>query len=319
VTPGAVLPQLEAIIASQGVVVLDGGLATELERRGLAIDDPLWSAKVLCEQPQAIEQLHFDYLAAGADCIITSSYQATLSGLALRDIGRSEALEILLRSVALAQQARRRFLAIAGAERPRPLIAASIGPYGAMLHDGSEYRGNYGLLAAQLVEFHCDRFAALAASEADLIAFETIPSFVEAEALLRLLREHPAVEAWFSFSCRNGTELCDGTPIRSCAELLNEDPQVVALGVNCTPPSFIEPLIVELRRSTGKQIVVYPNSGEVWDAMAACWRGHSDPGGFADLAVRWHRAGAQMIGGCCRTGPDHIRALAQRLKAAPES
>lgn len=311
--------RFETMIATQGFILLDGGLATELERRGFAIDDPLWSAKVLCEQPEAIESLHYDYLAAGADCIVTASYQATYAGLARRGIDRSEATAILRRSVMLAQQARQRFAAIAGPERLQPLIAASVGPYGAMLHDGSEYRGDYGLAKSELVAFHRDRFAVLAETGAELLACETIPSSVEADALVALLSEHPAAEAWFSFSCRNGAELCDGTPIRSCAEVLDRVGQVVAIGVNCTPPPFIEPLIVELRRSTAKPIVVYPNSGEVWDAKKACWQGQADPDSFAKRAVRWHAAGARLIGGCCRTGPDHIRAVSRLLRTTVRS
>ena len=298
---------------NQKVLLLDGGLATELERRGHNIDDPLWSARVLLEHPEAIEQLHFDYLTAGAECLLTANYQATFAGLAARGLDRKAAADLMLRAVRLAQRARERWLAQTTSSSQPPLVAASIGPYGAYLHDGSEYRGDYGLSIGSLVDFHRDRFSILAHSGADLLACETIPCLAEAEALVRLLEELSPLGAWFSFTCKDAAHLCHGEPLAEAAAMLDQHPGVLAVGVNCTAPELIVDLIGEVRRGTRKPVVVYPNSGESWDPQRRCWSGSKDADRFAERANSWVRAGARLIGGCCRTGPEHIRALTERL------
>lgn len=285
--------------------VIDGGVATELARHGLDLGDELWSARVLIEEPEAIERVHEAYFLAGADIAITASYQASYEGFARRGLSAERTTEILKRSVALARSARSRVL------RERPdmvrelLVAASVGPYGAVLHDGSEYRGDYGLDEDALVDFHRERFAVLADAGADLLACETIPSRTEAAALVRLLGEHPDTEAWITFSCRDGRHTSAGDPIAECAQWLDAVPQVVAIGVNCVAPEMVESLIHEIGTGTGKPIVIYPNSGESWDAEARCWVGTADR--FTAYVPRWLEAGARWIGGCCRTTPDDIR------------
>ncbi len=296
--------------------ILDGGLATELEVRGYDLNDHLWSARLLLADPEAIRRLHYDYLQAGADGIITATYQASIPGFARLGIRRAEAIGLLRLAVRLALEARDMFWADAANQqgRLRPLVAASIGPYGAFLADGSEYRGDYGVSEACLYDFHQPRWEALAGSGADLLACETIPSLAEARALRRLLQETPDRWAWFSFSCRDGQHISDGTPLATCAALLAETERVAAIGVNCTPPRFISSLIAELRRITDKPIVVYPNSGEAYDAVTRRWSGENNAHAFASLSQTWQQAGARVIGGCCRTGPEHIAAVRHTLR-----
>ncbi len=293
-------------------LILDGALATELERRGCDLRDPLWSAKVLLEAPELIRQLHADYFAAGADVATTASYQATFAGLAHRGLGPDEAAALLTRSVRLAAEARDDFWADPSVRvgRPRPLIAASIGPYGAFLPNGAEYRGDYGLSEADLQAFHRPRMAVLAAAGADLLACETIPCLIEAQAIAQLLPEFPNTWAWISFSARDGAHTNHGESIAACAALLDAHPQVVAVGVNCTAPEHIISLITALRSATTKPIVVYPNSGEVYQGTDGRWAGTASCAIFSEQARAWRAAGAQLIGGCCRTTPEHIRALA---------
>ena len=295
----------------RGALILDGGLATELEARGYDLNDPLWSARLLLENPAAIQAIHADYLAAGADCIISAGYQATLPGLLARGLTADEARRLIVHAVQLALAARDEFWAGAGTDgRLRPLVAASVGPYGAYLADGSEYTGRYGLSTAALADFHRERLALLAASGADLLACETLPALPEAEALLQLLRDHhPQRAAWFSFTCPDGDHISDGTPVATVARLLDQAPQVVAVGVNCSAPSLIPALIAAFRAATDKPIVIYPNSGETYDVAGRCWLGESPPLAYGDLGRRWHAAGAALIGGCCRTAPEHIRAI----------
>jgi homocysteine S-methyltransferase len=294
-----------------GLHVLDGGMATELERQGFDLSGPLWSAHVLESSPEAIAAVHRGYLEAGADCLLTASYQVSAEGL--RALGQSpqeatlSAAMALRTAVALAEKVRNEYQAIS----PRTIwIAASLGPYGAMLHNGAEYHGNYACSFEELVEFHRRRIAVLAETNADFLALESIPSLEEARAIVAALHRYPDVAAYLSFTCRDGMHVSHGETLRACAELLEQQPQVVGIGINCTTPKLIGSLIDELAQVTSKPIIVYPNSGEEWDAVHRCWRGDGQAQPFGDLAQSWRSAGAQWIGGCCRTGPEHVRAVA---------
>jgi len=278
------------------MMILDGGLATELEARGFDLDDPLWSARVLIENPDAIRDVHRAYVEAGADCVITATYQAVLDAPGVTP-------RLLRRAVQLARES--------GAGK----VAASVGPYGAALADGSEYTGVYpGMDANTLEAWHEDRFGLLAVSGADFLACETIPCVDEAEALAALAERHADIPVWFSFSCRDGTNLRDGTPIREVAVRCAHLPNVFAIGVNCTAPRFVNSLLDELRAASEVPAIVYPNSGEDYDAATRTWHGENDVASFARLAVGWRARGARIIGGCCRVGPAHICGINAALR-----
>ncbi|MHC6222359.1 homocysteine S-methyltransferase [Arthrobacter sp. MMS24-S77] len=305
---------LSRLLDSGEDLTVDGALATELEARGCDLDDPLWSAKVLLEQPQLIKQVHRDYFDAGAAIAITSSYQATPQGFARRGIAEAEALELVALSVRLADEARGEYLA----ENPDAgplLVAGSVGPYGAYLADGSEYRGDYILTRREFKEFHRPRIGALVEAAVDLLACETLPSFAEAEALLALVEEFD-VESWFSFTLRDGGHISDGTPLTEVAALCGAQPRVAAIGVNCVPLNLVSPALEALRGATDKPLLAYPNSGESYDAVTKTWGpgpGASDegPSSLAEGARAWHDLGARLVGGCCRTTPRDIAAVAR--------
>jgi homocysteine S-methyltransferase len=310
----------QPILDQQGVVILDGALATELERRGADLNDSLWSAKILLEQPDLIRQVHTDYFVAGANVATTASYQATFPGLIRRGLTPDQAADLMHQSVQLAIEARTAYQrehqlnnSPFTIHHSQFLVAASIGPYGAYLADGSEYRGDYGLSIEQLIDFHRPRMAVLAASGADLLACETIPSLAEGEALVRLLGEFPDIMAWLSFSCCDETHVCHGETFAECVALANQSAQVVAVGLNCTPPRFVEPLLRSVAGVTEKLLLVYPNSGERWDAANHCWLAGTGVTDFREPVKRWYAAGARLIGGCCRTTPADIRAMANVL------
>ena len=309
-----VFDPLQPLLTRKPVVILDGALATELEQRGADLKDPLWSAKILLEEPALIRQLHEDYFTAGADVAITASYQATFPGLAARGLDAEQSAALMRLSVQLATHARTDYCTHHAddptAQRPL-LVAASVGPYGAYLHDGSEYRGDYGLTVEELMAWHRPRLAVLATSGADLLACETIPSLAEAEALVRVLAEFPGTAAWLSFSCADGEHVCHGERFVDCVAMAAASPQIVAVGVNCTPPRYIESLLQQAAIVTQKPLLTYPNSGEHWDAANQCWLPGSGVADFAAAAQRWHAAGARLIGGCCRTTPADIAALAR--------
>jgi homocysteine S-methyltransferase len=315
---------IDDFLAQRPLMILDGALATELERRGADLKDPLWSAKCLIERPDLIRAVHLDYFHAGADVATTATYQATFEGFGRRGIEGARAAQLMRDAVALAAAARDEFWAVEANRdgRLRPLVAASVGPYGAMLADGSEYRGHYALDDAALADFHRPRLRVLADAGADLLACETIPSLREAQLLASLLREFPDACAWISFSCQDGEHTSEGDPIGECAARLHRYPQIVAVGVNCTPPQYITPLLRRMHGETDKPLVAYPNSGELYEPSSRQWRrdsgtrgdsGTSDSGTLelGEQARRWHAEGARLIGGCCRTGPDDIRSVKQ--------
>jgi homocysteine S-methyltransferase len=306
---------LHPFLQHQQAFVLDGGLATAMEARGCDLNDELWSAKLLLEDPEIIRLVHMDYLAAGADCIATVSYQATLEGFEKRGLSRAQGAELLKRSVKLAVEARDAFWEEPGNRtgRLRPLVAASIGPYGAYLADGSEYTGDYRLSVAELESFHRERWELLAAPGADLLACETIPSAPEVEALLSLLHESPGRRAWISFSCRDGERISDGTLLREVAARCDGEEQVAAVGINCVPPELLPSLIAEARRGTSKPLLVYPNSGERYDAETKTWGSTPSMVAWEEDPREWIRQGCAGVGGCCRVGPEAIASLRRSL------
>ncbi len=314
--PPARTPPIDPIarwLAQRPHLVLDGALGTELGRRGADLSDPLWSARLLLDDPNLIRAVHLDYFRAGADVATTATYQASFEGFARRGLDHAASAALMRLAVRLAIEAREQLLAEAP-ERPRPLVAASVGPYGAMLSDGSEYRGHYGLDEDALMAFHRPRLQVLAEAGADLLACETLPCLAEARALARLLEELPGTAAWIAFSCRDGRHNSQGEPWAECVAALEAYPQVVAIGVNCTAPEHVGELVAGARAHTRKPIVVYPNRGEQYDARHKRWLGAaaSAHAPLAEQAMGWADVGARLIGGCCRTTPEDIAALSRR-------
>jgi homocysteine S-methyltransferase len=285
-------------------VVLDGGLATELEARGHDVCSALWSARLLRDDPGAIVAAHAAFAAARAQVATTASYQATFDGFAAAGIDRAETARLIASSVALARR---------GA--PDGWVAGSVGPYGAMLADGSEYTGAYvvDVGVPELRAFHRPRMELLAEAGADVLACETVPAAAEAEALIAEA-ESLGVPIWLSLTTVTGDDGVVRTRRgESAAEVfaMTEGVDaVVAVGVNCTDPAGVGPAIEAASRS-GKPVVVYPNSGETWDAVSRRWTG--DPGISPDAVPGWVGAGARLVGGCCRIGPAHIAAIAADL------
>ncbi|KAK6913972.1 Homocysteine-binding domain [Dillenia turbinata] len=314
-----------------GYAVIDGGLATELERHGADLNDPLWSSKCLISTPDLIKRVHLDYLEAGANIIISASYQATIQGFVAKGLSVKEGEALLRRSVEIALEARDVYndksstgsWDVRQPPKQRPiLVAASVGSYGAYLADGSEYSGDYGdsVTKETLKDFHRRRVQVLADSGADLIAFETIPNKLEARAYAELLEEEDIkIPAWFSFNCKDGVNVVSGDSVADCASFANSCNRVVAVGINCTPPKFIHGLILSIREVTTKPILIYPNSGETYDGIRKEWVpstgvAHED---FVSFVGKWHKDGASLIGGCCRTTPSTIRGIAKALSNRP--
>jgi homocysteine S-methyltransferase len=289
---------------ARGVIVLDGGLATRLEAQGHDLSGDLWSAGLLADAPEAIVEAHLSFFRAGARVATTASYQATFEGFAARGLGTADTARLLRRSVALAAEARDRRTAETG--DPAMWIAASAGPYGAMLADGSEYRGRYGLTVAELTRFHRSRLEILAEAGADVLALETVPDLDEAEALLAAL-DGLGTPAWLSYTVE-GDRTRAGQPLAEAFAAARETDAVIAVGVNCSAPTDVADAVRTAREATGKPVIAYPNSGERWDATARAWTG---PAGFDPARVTgWVAAGARLIGGCCRVGPADIAGIA---------
>lgn len=306
----------DRFLENQSFVVLDGAMATELEALGANLNDPLWSAKVLIESPGLIKAVHIRYLEAGADVITTASYQATYIGFAKKGLSRGAADRLFRESVQLAAVARSEFWGNEQNRKDRvfPLIAASIGPYGAFLADGSEYRGNYNLSLLELREWHRPQVKILAEQpDIDLLLFETIPSLLEAQAIISLMNDYPTIAYALSFSCKDGLHISQGEKLLEAVLLASTVDQITAIGINCTAPQFIKPLLNSIPGSSRKPIMVYPNSGEVWDAHDHCWRLPKNLVKISDQVDSWYQNGARIIGGCCRTTPDQIAEMRKKM------
>lgn len=308
---------IEAILSKQKVLIIDGAFGTELERKGYDINDSLWSAKFLMEKPEAIGEVHKDYLEAGSDCVTTASYQATFEGFMKRGLSEQEAKALIQSSVKIAQKVRDAFWSETKnhAKRQKPLVSASVGPYGAYLADGSEFTGNYGLSLEDLKAFHAKRLATLIETKPDLLACETIPCLIEAQALCELLSAYPEVSAWVSFSAKDGQHINSGESIKACVIYLETQPNVVAIGINCTAPQHIESLISEIKAVSTKPIIVYPNGGSTYNALTKTWDGLSKSSSYGKMAYTWYEKGARIIGGCCQTTPEDIAQIAKWVRA----
>ncbi|RIJ77260.1 homocysteine S-methyltransferase [Nakamurella silvestris] len=292
-----------AALATENLV-LDGGLATLLEAHGQDLTSELWSARLLLEDPELIRQAHLEYFQAGAQVAISASYQASFEGFGTLGLDRAAAAALMTRSVTLALEARA--AAPVAVER---WVAASVGPYGAVLADGSEYRGDYGLTVTQLREWHRPRLEVLADAGADLLAVETIPCLAEVEAVLAELAGTGRA-AWISLTCADGRTRA-GEPVAEAFAMMREVEEIVAVGINCTAPEAVAELVASAWEASGKPVLVYPNSGEVWDPAARSWSG--TPGFTAEQVDSWVAAGAAAVGGCCRVGPGQIREIAALL------
>ncbi|MBB5939920.1 homocysteine S-methyltransferase [Streptomyces zagrosensis] len=305
--------------------MLDGGLAHQLEAQGCDLSDALWSARLLADDPAQIERAHAAYVRAGAQVLITASYQASYEGFARRGLDRRQVDALLRRSVHLARRAAAESAEAAGgagrtgtgvgagtgADAGGVWVAGGVGPYGAMLADGSEYRGQYGLSVRELAAFHRPRIAALAGARPDVLALETVPDIDEAEAML-WAAEDCGVPVWLSYSVK-GRFTRSGQPLERAFALAADNDQVIAVGVNCSTPADAEAAVRLAALVAGKPVVLYPNSGEEWDATVGDWQGRAT---FDAARVgAWQRDGARLVGGCCRVGPDRIAELAAAVRA----
>ncbi|KAL6705290.1 AdoMet-homocysteine methyltransferase [Coniothyrium glycines] len=338
---GANINKISTYLSLGQPIFLDGALATYLETLGADVSGALWSADVLIRDAQLIKRAHLDYYRAGANVAITASYQASVPGIVkYMDTSEFQAKDLIKRSVKLARDARDEYITeymaslgeveLATASRNgaslewfeddlrgKLFVAGSVGPYGAYLADGSEYRGDYSLSDAAMKDFHRGRIQALVEAGADILACETIPSKAEIVALLDLLStEFPTTEAWFSFTLRDSQHISDGTPLGDIAALFENNGQVIAVGLNCVPDDLGLAALNELRlQLKSRTMVFYPNSGEQWNAQAREWEGERSEGStLAEKTTEWWHAGAIMVGGCCRTTPDDIRTMKKALR-----
>jgi homocysteine S-methyltransferase len=295
-------------LLAKGTSVIDGGLSTQLERLGCVLEGSLWTGQTLLNDPALIERAHRDFIDAGAQVIITASYQLSRQGFEALGLTAAQADEALRRSVEVARAA----VLSAGPAAAQVLVAASVGPYGAILHDGSEYRGRYGLTHEQLVAFHAERIAVLASAGPDLFAVETIPDAEEAAAIAEVLARYPEIPAWVSFTAGTDMTVWAGQSIEEAVAAVSGVASVRAVGVNCVDPSLVAGLVKSIRAVTALPIVVYPNAGGSWDAVSGEWSGaEADP--LAAHPSFWQENGVALVGGCCGTDATAIAALSVAL------
>ncbi len=304
---------LYEILRKETVMVIDGSMSTALEALGANLNNSLWTASVLKNQPELVRQVHYDYFKAGADCGITCSYQATIPGLMKAGCSKEEAEALITRSVTLLKEARDQWWKEEGETSGRmyPLCLGGVGPYGAYLADGSEYTGKYSMDHDLLYDFHYRRMELLHNAGADLLLIETQPALKEALVAAEIAEELQT-DYWISFTCRNGTHTCAHDSVKECAEVLSKNhPHLRMIGINCTKPEYIVSLITELKKGTDLPIGVYPNSGEIYDPVTKTWTTESKGMDFAAYALSYMTAGADAVGGCCTTTCTHIRQIAK--------
>lgn len=311
---------LSTLLQNGNSLIIDGALATELETRGHDLSHALWSGKTLLEDPDCIRQVHLDYFLAGADIAITASYQASTRGLKEHlSLSETEASNLVKLSATLAQQARQQAYDSGSVPKTRKLlVAGSVGPYGAYLADGSEYRGDYACSLEEFQAFHRPRIAALIDAGVDLLALETIPSFTELQALLHLLKnEFPSATAWLGCTLKDATHISDGTPVQEVLSFVSQHvAQTVAFGINCVPPGDALESLKHMRSLTAMPLLCYPNSGETYVPGQHAWTGDKSGGQMRESALQFRAAGAGLIGGCCRTTPEDIKTIKLTLNGA---
>lgn len=307
---------LTTILAESQLLITDGAAGTHLESMGCDLNDDLWTAKILKDNPELIKKLHRDYFQAGSDFGVTVSYQATIEGYINKGLNREQAIDLIKTSATLVLEARDEWWEQEGKadNRRYPITAASIGPYGAYLADGSEYRGDYELSKEQLRQFHKERIEILWNQGVDLIAAETIPRLDEALVIAEIVQELNA-QCWITFSAKNESQICNGQDIVECVQALEPFNGVVAVGLNCTAPQFIGALVEKINNETAKPIVVYGNLGNSYDADSKTWCEHDKNGAtsYLNYAQQWKSLGAKIIGGCCGTTPNEIKQIFSKL------
>lgn len=285
-------------LLDDGPVLIDGGLSTQLEAMGHDLQDPLWTGRVLIDHPQLVTAAHRAFHVAGAQVAITASYQLSREGFRTVGLSDRDADDALRASIAAARAA--------GCE----IVAASVGPYGAITHDGAEYRGRYGRSIDELASFHAERIAVLVDAEPDLLAVETIPDADEMTAIAQVLQGHPDVPVWCSFTAADGSHLWAGQPIEEAVRIATGCPSVMAVGINCTAPEHVPELIVRIASTTSLPVIAYPNAGGAWDAATGTWE---EPSTESAEVGTWLDAGARIVGGCCGTDAVTIATFAQGL------
>jgi homocysteine S-methyltransferase len=281
---------------SKNYTLLDGGLATALEDLGNTFTSELWTGELLKSAPDQIREAHAAFVKAGAEIIITSTYQVSFPGCIAKGWTHQEVVDALKNSIQLARDAH------------SPQVAASIGPYGAYLADGSEYRGNYDATEDQIREFHKERLEILIACKPDYLAIETIPEIREARVLLQLLKDlNNTIPVWIAFSCKDDHHLSSGETFRDAA-MISKELGAEYVGINCTSPELVTGLL-ESAEGHGP-FVVYPNAGRTWNEKLKRLEGATVK--LSDQHIQqWAQCGATIIGGCCGIGPKEIAQVAR--------
>ena len=293
-------------------VVLDGAMSTPLERLGADTNNDLWTAKALIDNEELVYEVHKMYFEAGADLIITDTYQANVQAFEKVGYSEKEARNLIKKAVKIAQKARDDYENKTGKHN---YIAGTIGPYGAYLANGSEYRGDYELSAEEYQQFHLPRIEELVTTGVDILAIETQPKLDEVLAILELLKEkYPQQKVYVSYTLSYDDTISDGTPLPRAIHALEDYSQVIAVGINCVKLELVEPALKNMKEITDKHLIVYPNSSAVYDPKSKTWSQPKTSATFGELIPNWYEAGARIIGGCCTTGPKEIKAVADFIK-----
>ncbi|MDJ0869310.1 MAG: homocysteine S-methyltransferase family protein [Myxococcota bacterium] len=286
--------RLSERLRQRAPLVADGATGTELERRGAHTGLPLWSTHALLDAPELVEAIHRDYVLAGAELLTANTFRTQTRTLARGGAG-DRAAELTALAVELARRA-----AAAG---PGPIWIAGSMP---TLEDC--YRPDLVPPDDALAREHAEHAGNLAAAGCDLVLVETMNSVREARAATRAARDTD-LPVWVSFVTDAGARLLSGEPLREALDAITPL-EPLAVGVNCLPPRCVAPAL-PLLAATGLPVGVYANLGAPNDETGFTRSDDCSPAELAEAARRWLAAGVRLIGGCCGTTPEHVRALAQ--------
>jgi len=287
------------------IKLLDGSLSYPLEKQGYNLNKKLWTGDALINDPNVIKKIHKDYLVAGVDFISTSTYQISYRVLKEMGYNLNEIKDIFKRSVDLVQDA------IEETKIKRKVkIVGSYGPFGASLSDGSEYTGKYKTSDEIIMSYHIDNMNIIKELGIDIILYETIPCLREIEILSKVVEEYKK-EVWISFTCNKDLEFRDGTSIMKACKIISSIENISTIGINCFSPLLAEKAIKKLKKNSNKKILIYPNSGEIYNNKDKNWYGEK----YFDNSMikKWLALSPDIIGGCCRVGFEDIQNMRKEI------
>ena len=286
---------------SKKIKLLDGSMSFPMEQLGYNLKNKLWTGKALINNPDLIKDIHKGYIDAGADFISTSTYQISFDRLKNMGYQSEEIKKIFQKSVDIVKDA------IEESKLKKEIkIVGSFGPYASYDPEASEYIGEYDSTDIEIKKFHLNNIRIIEETDLDIILYETIPCLREIKILSEAL-SHSTKEIWISITCNEEMEFRDGSSFKDACEIISKIEKITTMGINCFSPLLVKKAIDLLKKYSNKKILIYPNSGEIYNPKERFWTGNNE---FNNSMIKnWLSLYPDIIGGCCRIGYDDIKKM----------